>query len=133
MEEVLNPGDPCTQTTSTFINRFYIVGGNDTLDAVCWQSCLPCGQAAGLPETQHSALRMYPNPARDAVYVQWLDAGQPDGTLYLADASGRVLIEKALSEAVHSGLSTDGLSSGLYLVHWTQKQQRGHQRLVIQK
>jgi hypothetical protein len=65
--------------------------------------------------------------------VQWLDAGQPDGTLYLADASGRVLIEKVLSEAVHTGISTDGLSSGLYLVHWTQKQQRGHQRLVIQK
>jgi hypothetical protein len=133
VEEILNPGDPCTQTTSTFINRYYIVVGNDTLDAVCWQSCLPCGQASGVGETQPSAVRLYPNPAREFVYLHWMDGGQPDGTLYLCDASGRVIMEKDLSEAVHSGLSTECLSPGLYLVHWTQKQLRGHQRLIIQK
>jgi hypothetical protein len=109
------------------------VGGNDTLDAVCWQSCLPCGQASGVGETQPSAVRLYPNPAREFVYLHWMDGGQPDGTLYLCDASGRVIMEKDLSEAVQSGLSTECLSPGLYLVQWTQKQLRGHQRLIIQK
>ena len=133
VEEILNPGDPCTQTTSTFINRYYIVEGNDTLDAVCWQSCLPCGQASGTPEIQHSAVRIYPNPTRDAVYLQWLDSQQPEGRLSLSDASGRVVIETNLSEVVNTGLSTQHLSPGIYLVQWTQKQQKGRQRLFIQK
>jgi hypothetical protein len=133
VEEILNPGDPCTQTTSTFINRYYIVGGNDTLDAVCWQSCLPCGQASTVGETQHTALNIYPNPARDVVYLKWMDNVLPDGTIYLSDPRGRVITEKPLSEAVTSGISTANLSTGLYLIHWTQKQQRGQQRLLIQK
>lgn len=45
-------GEPCTKTTSGFTNRFYILNGNATLPAVCWNYCVDCSQvpsAADLP------------------------------------------------------------------------------------
>jgi 1,4-alpha-glucan branching enzyme len=46
-QETLTAGTPCTNTTGTFTNRKLTVTANDTLPAVCWGSCDPCGQSTG--------------------------------------------------------------------------------------
>ena len=41
--EQLTAGDPCTITNGEFTNRSLEVGGDVSLPAVCWESCLSCG------------------------------------------------------------------------------------------
>jgi 1,4-alpha-glucan branching enzyme len=46
-QETLVPGSSCTVTTDIYTNRTINVTGNDTLEAVCFGSCTPCGQSSG--------------------------------------------------------------------------------------
>jgi len=133
VEEVLNPGDPCTQTTTTFINRYYIVEGNDTLDAVCWQSCTPCGQASKASDYAMPTLSVYPNPAHRHVHVRWTENQPPQGTLSISDALGRRVARLPLQAAIEYGISTAEWAPGIYFLQWSEKGQVGQLRLVVEK
>ena len=42
IQESLTPGLPCTKTTGPNTNRILAISGNETLPAVCWNSCVTC-------------------------------------------------------------------------------------------
>lgn len=46
-QEPLVPGSSCTLSGGGYTNRAISVTGNDTLEAVCYGSCTPCGQSSG--------------------------------------------------------------------------------------
>jgi hypothetical protein len=45
VDEQFAGGEPCTKTVGGFTNRFLAPSGDTTLQAVCWESCAPCGGA----------------------------------------------------------------------------------------
>jgi len=46
-QEPLVAGSSCTLSGGGYTNRTISVTGNDTLEAVCYGSCTPCGQSSG--------------------------------------------------------------------------------------
>lgn len=46
-QESLVAGSSCTVTSDIYTNRTIDITGNDTLEAVCFGSCTPCGQSSG--------------------------------------------------------------------------------------
>ncbi len=86
----------------------------------------PCGERSALPYAE-SVFRLYPNPARDALTLNYQLA--EDATLYLFDMTGRKVLSQSLSTAdSHQRLTLDGLTPGIYLA-----QVRGGDKLYYQE
>jgi len=81
-------------------------------------------------------LNVYPNPASSLVNV--LLTGLSDettGTLEIMDMSGRKLFEKAAiggNSSYQEEISLEGFSKGIYMVVYTQGEQRKSMRLIVQ-
>lgn len=88
----------------------------------------------GLPdvESSGSAMRVYPNPAADAVVVI-SDAAGPGSIVQIVDATGRLAAQEPL--VAGQPITTAALSEGLYVLRILdyQGQPIGQQRLVIQR
>ena len=76
------------------------------LDAGAYESC-----TTGISEVSDSPVLIWPNPARDVVFVSgtW-------NALQLLDATGRVVRVPIVSEALLMRIDLQGLSSGMYLL-----------------
>jgi len=119
--ENLSPGMPCTQTTSTFTNRSYIVAGNDTLDAVCWESCSPCLPAGISPGNMHGGrIRVYPNPVGEVLHVDFAsEEALSDGiSVQWHDAQGRDVQSLVESSRPLGRYGVGALRPGLYTVRF---------------
>jgi hypothetical protein len=120
ISENLNAGLPCTQTTSTFTNRAYIVTGDDSLDAVCWESCSPCFPVGVINGTMTSTtVKAYPNPVEDLLH---LDIPRNESTKNLLplrwfDAQGREVQSLVMPTGSNKTYRVDTLSPGWYSVH----------------
>ena len=118
-QENLLSGSPCTQTTSTFTNRSYLVTGNDTLDAVCWESCSPCFPV-GIRQlaSDNNLLKVYPNPVHDVLQLE-LPLGetlQDPTVLRWSDIQGRDVQGFVTLSGQGNRFNVEALSPGLYTV-----------------
>lgn len=68
-----------------------------------------------IDEAQAAKFRMYPNPAKDAIY--FADANFP-ATITIYDISGKKLIDATI-ENNETALNTSGLETGIYMVNVT--------------
>jgi hypothetical protein len=120
ISESLSAGLPCTQTTSTFTNRAYIVTGNDSLDAVCWESCSPCFPVGVVNESMPSmTVKAYPNPVQDLLHldIPINTALNKPGSLRWLDVQGRDVQNLIFSTGQNNTYRVDALNAGLYTVH----------------
>jgi hypothetical protein len=120
ISESLSAGLPCTQTTSTFTNRAYIVTGNDSLDAVCWESCSPCFPVGVVNESMPSMrVKAYPNPVQDLLHldIPINTALNKPGSLRWLDVQGRDVQNLIFSTGQNNTYRVDALNAGLYTVH----------------
>lgn len=85
----------------------------------------------GVEETaNYMQLMLYPNPAEDEITVQ-LPRMNANGTIYIYDSTGRLANEAVVIHGKGS-INICGLSSGLYLVVWTDEI-GAHTRKLLKK
>jgi hypothetical protein len=128
ISENLTQGMPCTQTTSTFTNRALIVTGNDTLDAVCWESCSPCFPV-GIRQlaSDNNLLKIYPNPVHDVLRLDFPtgETLQNASSLRWTDMQGRDIQGFISQNGQGESFNVEALSPGLYTVQFrTERMQR---------
>lgn len=80
----------------------------------------------GLRDATGNALRVYPNPASESVFIQDIAAG---AVIQLMDISGKLLMEKTAVEDMES-LDVSSLNAGVYLINVTDKNRVMHNRFV---
>jgi hypothetical protein len=120
-QENLLSGSPCTMTTGQFTNRVHTVTGNDTLDAVCWESCSPCFPV-GIRQlaSDNKLLKVYPNPVQDVLHLE-LPLGetlQDPTVLRWSDIQGRDVQGFVTSSGQGNRFNVEALSPGLYTVQF---------------
>lgn len=73
-------------------------------------------------ENEMGSWKMYPNPAKDEVYVERHATSLP-ATITVRNAMGQVMLQADVAEQIFR-LSTDAWSAGLYLVEWEGQSRR---------
>lgn len=75
---------------------------------------------------------LYPNPAQDQFFIEFIEPTQEAGELMIFDLQGRILHKEAFSAGVQKlKVSSEQLSSGLYLVRLTYQGQSHTLRCLI--
>jgi PKD repeat protein len=87
--------------------------------------------AADRPDTE-KALALYPNPARDYVYVNFGTDVVQEGSLEVVDLAGRTMLTTEVMPGYSiQKLDVSQLSPGVYLVHWLESARiRAHGKLL---
>lgn len=83
-----------------------------------------------LPEPEPVRMRLAPNPAQDAV---WLDLSTAVSGLWLADVAGRVLRHWPAQEAGIISLDLSRVPAGSYRLIWQSESMRGHRALQVMR
>ncbi|MCD6013212.1 MAG: hypothetical protein K0Q79_3074 [Flavipsychrobacter sp.] len=84
----------------------------------------------------NGAINMYPNPASDALKIQWTNQQTGSADLQIIDVTGRVVSRSVLDLDTPSGetqLNLDGLNNGIYFVAIRSEQINYTCRVVVQK
>jgi hypothetical protein len=116
IQEMNDPGAPCTNGDSTYTNRVLVIPASDTiLGVVCWASCDPCV----VPPTGISDwidnVRIYPNPAKNVLNISSSEIMQKVEVL---DVVGRVIISKTLKSSNYI-LDISNLNSNVYFINYS--------------
>lgn len=89
--------------------------------------------ALGIAESREKRFRLYPNPSRGEVTVEWKDfapAAHYASSLQLKDVSGRTVLEQAITSQ-KTTLSTAHLARGVYFLHLRGKRLNSSEKLVV--
>ena len=93
-QETLTPGSPCTITSGNFTNRVYTVSGDETLDPVCWGSCVACGAAGSSSDITFSVnMSEYTGQAYTGVYLNGTFNGWCGSCTEMTDADNDMIYE----------------------------------------
>ncbi|MCF8253788.1 MAG: T9SS type A sorting domain-containing protein [Bacteroidia bacterium] len=119
-QEQFSPSDLCTKTTGTFTNRYMEVTSEQdlTIGAYCWNTCTIC-DAVGLTEQMLSAVKLYPNPASDNLFIDFGQVPTYESTVGVYSILGeRILTKNSSRNYSGNGLNLDisGLKPGVYIV-----------------
>ena len=117
IQEMNDPGAPCTNGDSTYTNRVLVIPASDTiLGVVCWASCDPC---VVVPPTGISDwidnVKIYPNPANNILNISSSEIIQKVEVL---DVVGRVIISKTLNSSNYI-LDVSNLNRNVYFVNYS--------------
>lgn len=125
-QETNDPTGACTNGNTQFTNRVLVISGDTTMPAVCWGSCLPCGQASSVNDLAANSMKLYPNPAQGIVTLESAYAGSAK----VLDLAGRTVLS-SLIEAGDNRLSVEQLQRGVYLVQLHTEKGTQTERLVV--
>jgi hypothetical protein len=117
IQEMNDPGAPCTNGDSTYTNRVLVVPSLDTiLGAVCWASCDPCGVVppTGIKDVINNVL-IYPNPANNILNISSAEIIQ---RVEVLDVVGRKVISRSLNSHNYQ-LDVSNLNSNVYFINYT--------------
>jgi hypothetical protein len=119
LQESLKEGMTCTTTKSGFTNRTITISKvNDTLPAVCWESCEKC-VTIGVAEQSLNNVKVYPNPATETLFVELGQILEKDSKILVYNMLGELLISKTSNQNNGNGtinLDTHSLKQGIYLL-----------------
>jgi hypothetical protein len=93
-------------------------GNPDTANDTWGAGCV-CQGSVGIEEVEPTSLRIYPNPAREILWVEITGAHGEHGTIELRNALGGLLLQRDLGELTgtrRDRLDLSGLSTGLYFI-----------------
>ncbi len=62
------------------------------------------------------AVKVYPNPANDRLYIRHLPAQENSGTLRLIDRLGRIVLEQPFFQSPNAELDISSLTDGIYFL-----------------
>jgi dienelactone hydrolase len=81
------------------------------------QNSAPCLVSSDAPASPVVEIRLFPNPARTQVQVQWETPNIGTSTVILLDVTGRLVQQKTVS-GQNCFLRLEGCAPGLYCVKW---------------
>jgi hypothetical protein len=93
------------------------------------------GWPQGIGDQQSASIRIYPNPASDAAYVQVKSQVQGTATLTMMDLVGKTVLNETLTIAPGEEVipvSLDNIRKGLYIVRLTIGEETINQKLVVE-
>ncbi len=90
---------------------------------------LTTNETAGIANTGIAAAKVYPNPAKDYVYVESLD--QNINTIVLMDVTGKIISRTEVAEKT-TAINTAGLTPGMYILSIESKDQKAVARFQKQ-
>ena len=114
IQEMNDPGAPCTNGDSTYTNRVLVVPSTDTiLGIVCWASCDPCVivPPTGVEDILNSVL-IYPNPAKNFIVLE----GASIGNSYEIYSVLGTLIDYGKISNSNLSLEVSDLETGVYII-----------------
>ena len=117
IQEMNDPGAPCTNGDSTYTNRVLTIPASDSiLGVVCWASCDPCvvGPPAGISNWKDN-VRIYPNPANNFLNISSSEIIQ---RVEVLDVVGRVIVSKTLNNSNYI-LDVSNLNSNVYFINYS--------------
>lgn len=82
----------------------------------------------GWEEENLVGLTVYPNPAREAVHVEWTENGEADIRLY--NISGQLVLHQHVTEPIT--LSLSDIPAGSYTLQWTSDERSVSEVLIVQ-
>jgi hypothetical protein len=131
-DEKLAVGLPCVKTTGQYTNRvFRTAKTNDTLPMVCWESCLACG-ASGVTDQMSDALRVYPNPASQQVYIQLAATAVRGESISVYNTLGQEVLHSQFNAGKQDAmLDISPLQAGIYLIKITGNGKSWSQKLQV--
>ena len=120
----------CTLTTGGFTNRILqsVSGQNDSLDVVCYASCLACGADASVAEGMISA-RVFPNPAQGYFVVENTTAEAIH--VEVSTLTGQVVRVAESANGV-ARIATEGWIPGVYMVRTVSERGQHVARIAVQ-
>lgn len=95
-KEVLNPLAPCTNGNSTYTNRIFNLGTNDTAFCFDWGSCNTCTIVPPPPTVTVSFRVQHPDSTPVYVFGSWTGFGNWPGDL-MTDSNNDSIYEKDLN------------------------------------
>ena len=118
-QEQFNSSDPCVRTVGNFSNRFVNVTDSSslTLSTYCWNTCNVC-EPVGLNELLLNTVKVYPNPAKNSLYVdlgEQLNESLTNFTIYNI-LGEQVVFNQATHTLGITQLDISNLKSGLYIL-----------------
>ena len=117
IQEMNDPGAPCTNGDSTYTNRVLVIPASDTiLGVVCWASCDPCVVVppTGINDRINNVV-IYPNPANNILNISSSEIIQKVEVL---DVVGRVILSKTLNSSNYI-LDVSNLNSNVYFINYS--------------
>ena len=117
IQEMNDPGAPCTNGDSTYTNRVLVIPASDTvLVVLCWSSCDPCVVAppTGTEDVLNNLL-IYPNPANNILNIS---STEIINKVEVLDVVGRVIISKTLNSSNYI-LDVSGLNNNVYFINYS--------------
>jgi len=88
------------------------------------------GDATGVRDLDARLLNVYPNPARNEIFV---NIPKAKGNLTITDLSGRAVLNRNSLDAGTVSIDISGLSAGIYMITLTNGNDCLKSRLVVQK
>lgn len=86
---------------------------------------------SGKLNTASQGIRVYPNPAKDMLYVEFPASAK--ATIRISDVQGRVIATQTLEDATHAQFDVRTLAPGLYMYHITTDDKVQSGKVLIQK
>jgi hypothetical protein len=75
-------------------------------------------------------VKVYPNPATDFIYVEWINEESIQATIELIDNLGRTVYKAALQDRI-SRISTDNLDGGIYIFRIKSQEGTSYSKVII--
>jgi hypothetical protein len=91
---------------------------------------LPTGHPPS-PGSMKSAFRIYPNPARDILYVEHTRGGDGEIEFKVHDIGGNLVGQGTLVGYGSQGIPVSDLSPGIYFLSLTSTGSNGHLRFLV--
>lgn len=80
---------------------------------------------------QNGDIQIYPNPASDGYFIISFDKLAQGSVIKLIDVSGKIVLEKTLTENKKVKIETNNLASGIYLIRINDSSKVYNRRVVI--
>ncbi|MBL7933639.1 MAG: PQQ-dependent sugar dehydrogenase [Bacteroidia bacterium] len=124
--------------THTITYTFSSNAGDCFSDCILSQTkTVMVNQCTGLNEIKNiSLLKVYPNPASSKLTIDFYIGGRSDLNIYLRDALGRKVVEKACkcdAGKQSADLEVQGLSEGIYFLSLEAEQFQKVEKIIIRK
>ena len=96
-------------------------------------STIEFGRLSSLQTVEQPAMKIYPNPARDVLHIQWDNQGFSSGsvTLKVLDMQGRTALSGQFRGS-QTSISLADLQKGFYLLQLSDGKQTVSQKLIVE-
>ena len=84
-----------------------------------------------VPENKILGIRVYPNPTKGLLNIEFTNSFFAEGSLEMYDSHGRIIIHKQLEDNINQVIDLSQFSKGIYLLRIKSKIRSFNQKVVL--